>query len=152
LNGDPVKAGLFSISPPQPSSGEDRSSGIRIFREDAAGMQRVKGNFGNGSGDGWLDGGEKGDLDPASPTWKYIAMTLTKGKAMLYLNGEVVTESDLSEISWNNCDMLTIASGAPNFTYWDHKSDNSLIDEFRIYVKALTADEIKAIMVSETPD
>lgn len=155
LNAVVDRAGIVTIGPVTegaPATAQNnRTSGIRIFREADDVNQRIKGNFGYGTADGWLDGAN-GDLNPASPVWKYIAMTLTKGKAVLYIDGEVVVESDLTEISWNGCDIMSIASGAPRFTEWGHLSDNSLIDEFRIYNKALTAEQIRDIIFAETEE
>ena len=39
---------------------------------------------------------------------------------------------------------MSIGSGSPRFNEWGHNSDHSLIDELRIYNKALSADDIKA--------
>ena len=41
---------------------------------------------------------------------------------------------------------MSIGSGAPRFNEWNHLSDHSLIDELRIYNKALSAAEIKQLM------
>jgi hypothetical protein len=40
---------------------------------------------------------------------------------------------------------MSIGSGAPRFNEWGHLSDNSLIDELRIYNKALTASMIQSM-------
>lgn len=152
VNAMPDRAGIVVIGPVTSGAGPEgqnnRTSGFRIFRENAGGKQRIKGNVGDGTADGWLDGGEKADLDPATAGWKYITFTLTKGKALLYIDGVVVASNDLSQISWQGCDIISIGSGAPRFTEWGHMSDNSQIDELRIYNKALTVDEIKAIIAN----
>lgn len=151
LNGNPDRAGLLVIGPKtegKPANKQNnRNSGIRIFRENASGKQRIKANVGNGTTDSWLvDGKGNADIDPSAPEWKYIALVLTKGKAFLYIDAQEVAAANLSEISWKGCDIISIGSGAPRFTEWSHLSDHSLIDEFRIYGKALTADEIKTAM------
>ena len=154
VNGTPDRSGLIVIGPvTEGASAEaqnNRTSGFRIFRENADGKQRIKGNVGNGTGDGWLDGGEKADVDPSIAPWKYVTLTLITGKATLYLDGEVVATNDLSKISWAGCDLLSIGSGAPRFTEWGHLSDNSLFDELRIYNRALSASEIKDIINFDT--
>jgi hypothetical protein len=154
VNAVPDRSGIVVIGPitenASPEAQNNRTSGFRIFREAADGKQRVKGNVGDGVADSWLDGGEKADLDPATAGWKYIAMTITKGKAILYIDAEEVASCDLSQISWNGCDIISIGSGAPRFTEWGHLSDNSLIDELRIYNKALTASQIRDIIIAET--
>lgn len=154
VNANPDRAGIVVIGPPTEGASADaqnnRTSGFRIFRENAGGKQRIKANVGNGAADGWLDGGTKADVDPAISPWKYVTLVLTEGKAHLYLDGEEVASSDLSQISWNGCDKISIGSGAPRFTEWGHLSDNSLIDELRIYNKALTATQIKDIVNHDT--
>lgn len=145
VNADPDRSGIVVISPETGT----RTSGLRLFREDAAGKQRIKANFGNGvANDIWLDNA-KADLDAATAGWKYITLILTEGKAILYIDGEEVASVDLS-ISWEGCDIMSIGSGAPYFTEWNHLSDNSLIDEFRIYNRALTAAEINDIIIHDS--
>lgn len=150
LNAIADRAGIVVVGPPTegmgPDDQNDRSSGFRIFREDVDGKQRIKGNVGNGTVDVWLDGQEKADLDPAAVGWKYITLTMTKGTATLYIDGDVVATNDFSEISWARCDIISIGSGAPRFTGWGHLSDDSLIDELRIYNKTLTASQIMDII------
>ena len=154
VNAVPDRAGLIVIGPVTEGASADaqnnRTAGFRIFRENADGKQRIKANVGNGTGDGWLDGTEKADIDPATPGWKYITLTLTKGKAVLYINAEEVAANNLSQISWYGCDIMSIGSGAPRFTEWGHLSDNSLIDDLRIYNRVLTVAEIKNIVLHDT--
>ena len=154
VNANPDRAGLIVIGPATegaPANAQNnRTSGFRIFREDASGKQRIKANIGNGTADGWLDGRNKADIDPASSLWKYITLVLTEGKAFFYIDGEEVASSDLSKISWAGCDIMSIGSGEPRFNEWGHLSDNSLIDELRIYNRALTAAQIKEIVNHDT--
>ena len=151
VNGDPDKAGIITIGPKTEGKPADkqnnRTSGIRIFRENDGGKQRLKANIGNGTTDIWVDGGSKAHLDPTNPVWKYITLVLTEGKAFFYIDAAEVASGNLLKISWAGCDAMSIGSGAPRFTEWGHLSDNSLIDELRIYNKALSAAEIQAAMV-----
>lgn len=153
VNAVPDRAGIIVIGPVTDGAGENaqnnRTSGFRIFRENVGGKQRVKANVGNGTADGWLDGA-LGDLDPATPVWKYIALTLTPGKATLYVDGEVAATNDLTNISWAGCDIISIASGNPRFNEWGHLSDNSQYDDLRFYNRALTAAQIKEIIIHDT--
>ena len=148
VNATPDRAGILVIAPKTDGAAanmqNNRSGGIRIFREAAGNKQRVKANVGDGKDDHWLDGGEKADIDPTVDTWKFITLVLTDGKATLYIDATEVAASDLSKISWTGCDIMSIGSGAPRFTEWGHLSDNSLIDELRIYNKALSPVEVKA--------
>ncbi|MFA7390321.1 MAG: LamG domain-containing protein, partial [Proteiniphilum sp.] len=123
----------------------NRTAGIRIFRENAGGKQRVKANIGNGTADSWLDGGTKADLDPATAGWVHIALVLSPDKASFFMAGVEVAATNFTGISWNGCDIMSIGSGAPRFNEWGHLSDLSLIDEVRIYNKALPASEIERL-------
>ncbi len=149
LNGNPDRAGILTLGPKtegKPANQQNnRTSGFRLFRENAGGKQRIKANVGNGTADSWVDNA-KADLDPDNPVWVHIALVLTEGKVFIYVDGEEAASTNLSKISWNGCDILSIGSGAPRFTEWNHLSDNSLIDELRIYNKVLTATEIKTVM------
>jgi len=149
VNGTPDRAGILVIGPPhagQPANAQNnRTAGIRIFRENAGGKQRVKANVGNGTADSWVDGGIMADLDPATAGWVHVALVLTSDKATIYLDGVAVKVTEFTGISWNDCDIISIGSGAPRFNGWGHLSDNSLIDELRIYNKALPASEIERL-------
>ena len=153
VNANPNKAGLLVIGPKTEGKPADkqnnRTSGFRIFREGVNDnkQQRLKANIGDGASDIWLDGGTKADLDPVNPVWKHITLVLKEGKAFFYIDAAEVASGNLSKISWAGCDAMSIGSGAPRFTEWGHLSDNSLIDELRIYNKALSAAEIQAAMV-----
>lgn len=149
VNATPDRAGILTIAPPHvgnPANAQNnRTAGIRIFRENAGGKQRVKGNVGNGTADRWLDGGTKADLDPATAGWVHIALVLAPDKASFYMGGVEVAATNFTGISWNGCDIMSIGSGAPRFNEWGHLSDQSLIDELRIYNKALPASEIQRL-------
>ncbi|MDK2852530.1 MAG: hypothetical protein PWQ38_795 [Proteiniphilum sp.] len=149
VNGTPDRAGILVISPPhegKPANAQNnRIAGIRIFRENASGKQRVKANIGNGTADIWLDGVAKADLDPETAEWVHIALVLAPTKATFYMGGVEVAAATFTGISWEKCDLMSIGSGAPRFNEWGHLSDQSLIDEVRIYNKALPASEIERL-------
>jgi hypothetical protein len=149
LNASPDRAGILTVSPPdlaKPLTPNNRTSGFRLFREDAGGKQRIKLNVGNGTGDNWFDGGAAADIDPAANQWVHIAFTIAADRAVVYLNGEIVSQGTFPGVDWTGCDLLSIASGAPRFTEWNHLSDLSLIDELRFFSKALTQEQVKAVM------
>lgn len=149
LNNNPDKAGILVISPPHEgqsaSMQNNRTSGIRIFREAAGDNQRFKANVGNGTADMWLDGGANADIDPSAADWIHIALVLTPTNATFYMDGVAVSTGNFTGISWNGCDIISIGSGAPRFTEWGHLSDQSLIDELRMYNQALPASEIERL-------
>ena len=143
------RAGILVMGPPDllnPLGPNNRTAGFRFFRENAGGMQRVKLNAGHGAGDAWFDGGAAADIDPASGQWVHLAFTISGERCAVYINGEVVSQGDFPGVDWSGCDILSIGSGAPRFTGWDHWSDESLLDELRLFNKALTQEEIKAMM------
>ncbi len=138
-NASPTRAGLISISP----VGEDRTKGLRFFREGSSTSQRFKLNVGTGSGETWNDGST---IDIPN-TWVHLAFTISETACIIYINGEVaLTAATAGAIDWTGCNTISIGSGAPNFAYWDHKSDLSLFDELRIFNKALSQIELQAVM------
>lgn len=149
VNAIPDRSGILTIGPPdeaKPNTPNNRKNGFRLFRENAGGKQRIKLNVGNGTADNWFDGGAAADIDPAAGEWVYIAFTIGVDKCVVYINGQIVKEGTFPGVDWTGCDILSIASGAPRFTEWGHLSDQSLIDELRLFNKALTQTEIQAMM------
>jgi hypothetical protein len=149
VNATPDRAGILVISPvdtEHPEAMNNRTSGFRFFREGSGTSQTLKLNVGNGTADTWFDGGAAASLNPASAGWVFVAFTISSTECAVYIDGEVVNKGDFSGVSWEGCDRLSIASGAPRFTEWSHFSDLSMIDELRLFNKALTAEEIKALM------
>jgi len=156
INPDPNRAGIIVMGPPDvdnagyPDVQNLRTSGFRFFREDAAGLQRFKLNVGDGSADTWVDGGAAADVDPTTGEWVHFAFTISATEAIVYINGTEVKLSTFNGIDWTGCDVLSIMSGAPRFTEWDHKSDLSLMDELRLFNKVLTPTEIQTIIDDES--
>ncbi|MCM4159877.1 LamG domain-containing protein [Antarcticibacterium flavum] len=155
VNASPDRAGIIVIGPEDadnagfPGTQNDRTSGLRFFRENgAAGTQRFKLNVGNGSADTWVDGGEAADV-ANDAGWVHLAFTISSNTATVYINGEPVRESTFSGIDWTGTDIVSIMSGAPRFTEWGHLSDQSYMDDLRFYNKALTQEEIQENMDSE---
>ena len=149
LNGTPDRAGVLVIGPPDtnnPDAQNNRTSGFRFFRENAGGMQRFKLNVGNGSGDSWFDGGSAADVDPNNPQWVQMAFTISSTECVVYIDGQVVSQNAFTGVDWTDCDILSIMSGAPRFTGWNHRSDESLMDNLRIYKKALSQEEIQSML------
>ncbi|GHV20840.1 hypothetical protein FACS189428_0400 [Clostridia bacterium] len=144
LNTSPDRAGLLTISPTIDGDA-DRKDGIRLFREGSATSQTIKLNAGNGSADTWFDGGAAAAI-ASTAGWTHIAVSISTTEGVIYLNGEVVSRGAFSGVSWANCSWISIASGAPTFTVWNHLSDNSLYDELRLFNKALTQEEVRTLM------
>ncbi|MBR8538019.1 LamG domain-containing protein [Carboxylicivirga sediminis] len=142
------RSGILSASPS--GSNNNRVAGFRLFREGGDDAQIIKLNVGNGSGDQWFDGGAAATVNPQTTDWVHVAITISESSAAVYINGEVVSEGALtSPMSLDNCEDLYIASGGPYFSGWGHAEDLSQYDELRIFQKALSQDEIKAIIAAE---
>ena len=148
INGAPDRSGMLTISPPDPtvSLPNKRTSGFRLFREGSAANQTIKLNVGTGASDSWFDGGAAASVNPGTAEWIHVAITLSQSKAAVYINGKVASSGTFDGVDWTGCDKLSIASGAPNFIEWGHLSDGSLYDELRIFNKALTQEEVQALM------
>jgi hypothetical protein len=142
------RAGILVVAPPADNN-NDRTKGFRFFREAAGNMQRFKLNVGTGDSDTWFDGGAAADVTPNTGEWVHFAFSISETEAAVYINGEVVKQGAFDGIDWTGCDLISIMSGAPNWTGWDHLSDLSLLDELRIFNKALTQEEIQTIMLKE---
>lgn len=152
INAVPDRAGILVMGPPDevnPDAQNNRTSGFRFFRENASGMQRFKLNAGNGAADTWFDGGAAADVDPGTGQWVHFAFTISTTECIVYVNGEVVSQGAFDGIDWTGCDVLSIMSGAPRFTGWSHLSDLSLMDELRLFGRALTQSEIQDIILAE---
>lgn len=150
VNADPDRAGIITIGPPDeenagfPDVQNKRSSGFRLFREGNATEQRIKLNVGTGSGDAWNDGGV---IDVTAGEWVHVAFTISASESVIYINGEPVNTGALpNPIDWSDTDVISIMSGAPRFTEWNHLSDQSYMDDLRIYNKVLSQEEINSEM------
>jgi hypothetical protein len=149
INNVPDRAGILVIGPPDPNlpaTPNNRNSGFRFFREDAAGKQRFKLNVGDGTADHWFDGGANADVDPAAGDWVHFAITISQSHAAVYINGNVASEGDFPGVDWTGCDIFSIMSGDPRFMEWGHHSDQSFMDDLHVFNKALTQAEVQTVM------
>jgi hypothetical protein len=149
VDASPDRAGILVMGPPDPNlpaTPNNRTAGFRFFRENAGGMQRFKLNVGNGTADSWFDGGAAADVDPTLNEWVHLAFTISDSECVVYINGEVVSQGAFTGVDWTGCDILSIMSGAPRFTEWGHHSDESFMDELRLFSKALTQTEVQTVM------
>ena len=110
------------------------------------GKQRFKLNVGDGAADYWFDGGAAADVVPNTDEWVNFAFTISGTEAVVYIDGEVVSQGALPGVNWAGCDILSIMSGDPRFMEWGHHSDESLMDELRIFDQALTQEEVQTII------
>ncbi len=143
VNSTPDRAGILSVG----AEAENRQQGFRLFREGDANNQRIKLNVGYGAGETWNDGGI---IDATTGEWVHVAITISEEVNVIYFNGvEALSDPMEGVIDWTGCEEITIGAGGETFSYWDHLSDLSLIDELRFFTKALSQTEIQAIIDAE---
>ncbi len=151
-NATPDRAGILVIGAPDvdnaeyPTKQNLRKHGFRFFREGGETNQIFKLNAGFGDGDSWFDGGAAATIDPTTNEWVHMAFTISSTECVVYINGEIVKQGEFAGIDWTDCDIISIGSGAPRFTGWSHLSDSSLMDELRLFDKALSQEEVQTIM------
>lgn len=142
INATPDRSGIIVINDNGNNSDDNRSQGLRLFREGSAASQTIKINVGTGSGESWNDGGA---IPAASPAWVYVAVTISPTESKIYFDGVLQRTSTYTGFDFSSSTTLTLGSGVPSFSYWDHKSDLSLYDEFRVFNKVLTPAEIQTL-------
>lgn len=153
LNATPDRAGILVIGPPDtanPDAQNNRKNGFRFFREARSGKQSFRLNIGNGTSDDTAIPDAAFDLGDGAD-WVHFAFTITQTMAVIYINGDIIAEKDITGLDWTGSDILSIMSGAPRFTGWNHKSDFSFMDDLRLFNKALTQDEIQNIIGVTNP-
>ncbi len=138
-----TRAGIITINDNADDTDENRNQGIRIFREGSATAQRIKANIGTGSGESWNDGAEI----TVDGSWVHVAVTVSPTQSKIYFNGVLQNTSAYTAFDLSTSTTMVIGSGMPSYAYWNHLSDvGSLLDEFRVYNKALTEQEVKNTM------
>ncbi|MCG2793958.1 MAG: LamG domain-containing protein [Weeksellaceae bacterium] len=142
VNAVPDRAGIITINDNSDNTDENRNGGLRLFREGSATSQTIKMNVGTGDGESWNDGGNVA----VNGNWVHVGVTVSPTESKIYFNGVLQKTATYTSFDFSSSSTITIGSGAPSFTYWSHLSDLSLIDELRIYDKALDAAEISATM------
>nr|MBD3620810.1 LamG domain-containing protein [Sunxiuqinia sp.] len=88
-------------------------------------------------------------IDPTSKAdWIHFSMSISETEAAVYMDGVQVGNTAFTGIDWAGVGDLSIMSGDPNFSGWNHKTERGQIDELRLFNKALTQEEVKTIMGS----
>ena len=140
VNSTPDRSGILTVG----DNADDRQQGFRLFREGSATEQRIKANVGIGDGESWNDGGV---IDVTAGEWVHIALSVSATESKIYFNGvEQLTSTFASSVDWTGCNEIVIGAGGPTFSYWNHLSDLSAMDELRLFNKALTASEIQDML------
>ena len=145
VNGAPDRSGILTVG----DDADDRFQGFRLFREGSADSQRIKLNVGTGSGESWNDGGL---IDVTAGEWVHVAFTISPTETVIYLDGiPVNTSSPASPIDWTGCNEITIGAGGETFSYWNHLSDDSAMDELRLFNTTLSQSEVLNIINVTNP-
>lgn len=145
VDANPDRAGILVVG----DNADDRFQGFRLFREGNGDEQRIKLNVGTGAGESWNDGGV---IDVAAGAWVHVAVTISQTQSVIYFNGNQVNTADMAApVDWTGCEEFTIGAGGETFSYWDHLSDNSDLDELRFFNKALTQSDIQIMLSSFNP-
>lgn len=140
VDGTPDRAGILVVG----DDVDDRNQGFRLFREGNETEQRIKANIGVGDNESYNDGGV---IDVTAGEWVHVALTVSATESKIYLDGvEQATVALDSSIDWTGCTELTIGAGGETFSYWDHLSDLSLIDELKLFNTALSQAEIEEML------
>lgn len=145
LNASPDRSGIIVINDNANNSDDNRTQGMRLFREGSATSQTLKINVGIGSGgESWNDGGA---LSGTNAPWVHVAVTVSPTESKIYFDGVLQrTATYTTGFDFSTSSTVTLGSGAPSFAYWGHLSDFSLYDEFRVFNKVLTPAEIQTLM------
>ncbi|KQB41866.1 putative lipoprotein [Flavobacterium daejeonense] len=143
VNAAPDRSGLVVVGNPSITGDDGRKYGFRLFREGNGSSQTIKLNAGIGTGESWNDGG----VLTVDNNWVYITLTISATESKIYFNGVLQRTSTFSSpVNFTGCVDFLIGSGGPTFSYWGHKSDNSLYDEIKVFNKVLTQTEIVSLM------
>ncbi|MGS2725285.1 LamG-like jellyroll fold domain-containing protein [Psychroserpens sp. BH13MA-6] len=145
VDASPDRSGILTVG----DNADDRFQGFRLFREGNASEQRIKLNVGTGSGESWNDGGV---IDVAAGEWVHVAFTISPSETVIYFNGlPVNTATPSGPVDWTGCNEIVIGAGGPTFDYWGHNSDNSSMDELRLFNIAMSQSEIQNMINVTNP-
>ena len=140
VNASPDRSGLLVVG----DDVDDRFQGFRLFREGSATEQTIKLNVGTGTDESWNDGGV---IDATVDDWVHIAFTVSETETRIYINGVLQNTGTLNApIDFTNCTDLVIGAGGPTFSYWDHLSDESPMDELQFFNKVLSQEDIDLLV------
>jgi prepilin-type N-terminal cleavage/methylation domain-containing protein len=80
-----------------------------------------------------------------SDTWYYAAVVYTSGNIKSYINGDLIDNFSFTQASLDAGDYIWIGKHNNDTNYGTRRFFKGLIDEVRIYNRALSPEEIKAI-------
>ena len=84
VNTSPDRSGIITINDDADNSNDNRTGGLRLFREGSTSSQTIKLNVGLGAGgESWNDGGNIA----ANGNWVHIGVTVSPTESKIYFNG-----------------------------------------------------------------
>ena len=149
IDASDTRAGILSISPADPGAPADKPSGFGLIREGSETSQKFLLLAGNGSNSTWLNPGDPATIDPTLGKWVHFGISISETNLAMYMDGVLVGQTDFTGIDWTGVGDLSIMSGDPNFSGWDHKTEKGQMDELRLYNTTLSQSEIQTIMLKD---
>lgn len=149
IDASDTRAGIINISPANPTPPSDKPSGFGLIREGDATSQKFILLVGNGTNSTWLNPGAPATIDPTLKKWVHFAITISESNLAMYMDGELVGETGFTGIDWTGVGDMSIMSGEPNFSGWNHKTEKGQMDELRLFNKTLTQNEIQTVMLKD---
>jgi uncharacterized cupin superfamily protein len=147
IDASDTRAGILSIAPAEPTGPSDKPSGFGLIREGGATNQKFVLLVGNGVNATWFNPGVPATIDPTTETgWIHFAISISDTDAAFYMDGVQVSQGALSGFNWANVGDLSIMSGDPNFSGWNHKTEKGQMDDLYLFNKTLTAEEVMLMM------
>ncbi len=150
IDASDTRAGILNIAPANPSGPSDKPSGFGFIREGSPTNQKFLLLVGNGSNASWFNPGAPATIDPTVKNgWIHFAISISATEVAFYMDGVQVSKGDFTGIDWSNVGDLSIMSGDPNYSGWNHKTEKGGMDELRLFNKALSQEEVQTIMLKE---
>ena len=82
----------------------------------------------------------------------HVAFTISPTESVIYLNGLPMNTGALTgPVDWTGCTEITIGAGGETFSYWNHLSDDSSMDELRLFNTTLSQNEVQNMINVTNP-
>lgn len=105
--------------------------------------------WGFGGNNTWQQINGYNNFSSSTPTWRHLALTLNApsgtGPASIYVNGAFVASATITNYVVNTFTDRTVKIGTDESVNSYNLSNGSLLDDFRIYNRVLSADEISML-------
>lgn len=157
VNATPDRSGIIGIGNPDSIVGgtlwnNHFVQGMHLFRENSAGLQRIKSAVGFGTDAAWNDG-----VDIAADAdWAHVVIAVGNGESKIYVNGQLASNGNVATVGASamntamditNCTTLELGIST-NFESqgWNHHADLSSFDNLEVYNTSLTDFQVQGVM------